>query len=798
METTHLSVPGLMSVRWRCLRTALLWLLLCTHILSMAKADEWMGWRGGIREGRSASPHSPLNLSDARNVIWKTPLPGVGHSSPIVTRDAVYVTTTWKAEPYPRLLTAFQWLLWLVLLSIAVPTFGCLLRWCVPEESHPTRLRNLFGLAGTGLLVMALVGLIFYGEAILNFNRAVERGWIAACLCGTLCLLLSSLYAASSRRAALAGGLSLLAFSGVLALTIPDRAHTVSADPHSDVSKLIYVVIALPALIGAARLVWSLSDARGQETAHESGGSSRGRLFLSLAVKGAVLLLPVFPVVFLVSLTGGSGEALDRTISVGMPYAPRLPVWLPLLSLGVLVLCLLARGKGKGSVRLNIGVVVTALVTALTGLLCGMEQLIVRVPYLEYLLGEVTFTPLLGTGATTLFMLLCIAAPTALLLPALRRRKPFPHVLPAMARVCAVLLTPLYFVYANALPRVPHLERGIVCLDRQTGNIRWFCGGVVAPTSKMHSDNSPATPTPVTDGERIFAYFGTPGLLCADTRGRRLWINRDLPYDSREGVASSPILCQNRVILLSESDAGGYLAAIDAKTGRFAWKTLRDKKRHSFAGNCRTPTVVTIAGREVVIVWGVEDVSGYDPATGRALWSHEVEGMGTGDNPVASATTEGRYLFLVGPYRTKCLELERLPGSGRFLVWNQETDEGAQCSTPVVTRGLLFAVSDNGSAYCLDAQNGKELWRKELEGQHYASVIAVGDRIYFFGTQGQTTVVAADRTFRLLAQNKVEGQIFATCAPVDGDLFLRTKTHLYCLRERNQPMRVSVSTYSRE
>jgi outer membrane protein assembly factor BamB len=784
------SFPAAMSGRWRYRLLASLCLFLGTLAFA-AQAEEWPGWRGGIREGRSASPHGPLDLSAERNVVWKTSLPGAGHSSPIVTQDAVYVTTTWNAETDPRVLTVFRSLLWLTLLLIAVPTFGFLLRRCVPEEGSRIGVRVLLGLAGTGLLVILLCGLIFYGEGILNFNRAVERGWIAACLCGTHCLLLSSLYAASSRRAGLVGGLSLLAFASVLALTIPDRAHTVAADPLSDVSKLIYVTIAIPALVGLARLFWRCPDVRRQAGKNGQETSAPRCFLLWRIVQGAVLLLPFLLVAFLLHLAAASGESLDRTISVGTPYAPRLPVWTPILPLLLLALLLLARWRRGDSFWLNSGVVVSALMMALTGLLSGAEQLVVRVPYIAYLLGEITFTPLLGGTALTLFVVACIAAPTALLLHALhRRRLSPPPVLPGIVRVAAVLLIPLYFVYANALSRVPHMERGIVCLDRQSGGIRWFCGGVVAPNSVMHGDNSPATPTPVTDGERIYAYFGTPGLLCADTRGRRLWINRELPYSSREGVASSPILCQGKVLVLSESDAGGYLTAIDGKTGQIAWRTPRDKKRHSFAGNCRTPTVATIAGKEVIVVWGYEDISGYDPATGRALWSHAIEDVGTGGNPVASATTDGSHLFLVGPYEAMCLDMERLAHSDTFLLWRQETDEGAQCSTPVVANGLLFAVSDNGSAYCLEARTGKELWRKELEEQHYASVIAVGDRIYFCGTQGRTTVTAADRTFRLLAQNTLDGQMFATFAPVDGDLFLRTRTHLLCLRERNPAMTI--------
>jgi outer membrane protein assembly factor BamB len=783
MLTFRLSFLSCASALFRRRLIAVLWLLLGAASLATAKAEEWPGWRGGIREGGSVSPYGPLHWSAEQNVAWKTRLPGEGHSSPIVTGEAVYVTAAWNAETDPRVLSVFRCLLWCVLLLVTVPTFDFLLRRCASEDRSRLPIGTLFGLAGTGLLVMALCGLVFYGEALLAFSRAVERGWIAACLCGVFCLTLSSLYAASARRAALAGGLALLAFAVVLARTIPDRAHTVAAAPWSDVSQLIYMVIALPALVGAALLSQGLSRVRQRHNDPAAEVSESRRSPVPRLLAGTVLLLALFAAAILIHLVTGQGEAIERTISVGAPYTPRLPVWAPLPPLLALSLLLLARRKRGGSAWVNSGVVVSAVLTAPAGLLTGADRLIAHMPYLAYLLGEPDFTPLLGKGAVVLFAVVSVLALTIGLLRTARGHRPLPRALPVVARIAACLLTPLYFVYANALPRGPRLERGIVCVERQSGGVRWRCGGVVAPGGVMHSDNSPATPTPATDGKRVYAYFGAPGLLCADIRGRRLWVNRDLPYASREGVASSPLLCQGRVIVLSESDAGGYLAAVAGETGRLLWRTPRHKRRHSFAGNCRTPTVLTIAGRPVVIVWGYEDVSGYDPVTGRELWTHAVEEVGTGGNPVASAASDGRHLFLVGPYQAMCLDAERLGGSGSFLLWRQETDDGPQCSTPVVRNGLLFAVSDNGSACCLDARTGKELWRRELEAQHYASVIAIGDRIYFCGTQGRTTVVACHRTFRLLAQNDLKERTFATPAPVDGALYLRTRTHLYCLRE---------------
>jgi outer membrane protein assembly factor BamB len=720
-------------------------------------------------------------------VVWKTSIPGEGHSSPIVTSDAVYVTTARRAEANARLLIAVQISLWLALLLVAAPAILLLNRRCAAEEQEGAGFWPLTSLTGLGLAVSLLYGLVFYGEELLDFGRAVERGWIAAGLCGMLCLTICGLSRPPGSRATLLGGLSWLGFAAILAFSIPDRPHTIETAPFSDVSVLIYLVIALPAITGTALLTRCLPNIRTPDFTSPEGAASSGSLSMPLTARGLVALLAASWLGVLVKLIAAQRHATETTVSVGTPYQPMLRWWDVLIPAGVLLLFRLARRNASAVRWANLGMVTSAVLLGVIGVLALAEQLIARVPYLSYLLGTPHFTPLLGRRAVALFAAACVLVLLGGLWSAAcgheSRSRSQGTRLPGILRAAASALTLLYFVYAIYLPKGPRLEKAVVSVDRKTGVIRWISGGLIAPRGVMHSENSPATPTPVTDGERVYAYFGTPGLLGVDVRGRRIWINDQLPFESREGVASSPILCQDKVIVLSESDTGGYLAAVDGRTGKLIWRTMRGKKRHSFAGNCRTPCVQRFAGRKVIVVWGYEDLSGYDPVTGRELWSHAIEDLGTGGNPVASAVSDRRHLFLVGPQKTMCLENERLASSGTAIQWQQDTDDGAQCSSPVVKNGLFFAVSDNGYAYCLDAHTGQPLWSKDLQEQHYASVTAIGNRIYFCSTRGCTTIVACDRRYRLLARSDLGEQTYASFAPVDGDLFIRTKHHLYCLRE---------------
>ena len=763
-------------------RAVLLSLLLLTVRLPMAHAEEWTEWRGGNHQGRDLHSAPLLHWSPSQNVAWKTPLPGKGYSSPIVTQNAVYVSAAWDADTDLRSRLAVQSVIALTLLCLVIPLCIALVRRCRTQNSAAPRLAELFRLAGYAAMAVLLCLLVFYGESVLDFGRAVERGWIAACLCGVLSLRLSVFGSASYSRARLVSGLTLLAFTVLLGFTIPDRTHTIAADPHSDVSVLIFLTIALPLLVGISLISRFINAVLVRKKENNTETLSRRVRGLASHLKGLPFLLSFAALFVLFRLIRKQQEGTETTISVGVAYTPHLPVWAVVAPCILLTVSLLWCWRRGGSGGNNLSIVILSVCSLLTSGFFLIERLIVYVPYLVYLLGQPAITPLLGKNAVIGFVLLFGIAVIGVGIGKRNLSQLDAAALLVPLRLAAFVLPLVYLGYAVFLPKEPRLERGIICVDRKTGVIRWKSSGLFAPGETMHSDNSPATPTPATDGERIYAWFGTPGLMCADTQGKRLWLNTELPYKTREGVASSPILCQGKVIILSESDAGNYLAAIDAYTGKTAWRTVRAKKQHSFAGNCRTPNVVRIAGQEQIVVWGYEDVSGYDPKTGHELWSHRVEETGTGGNPVASAVVEGNSLFLVGPYQTSCLALTRLAGSGKFLRWKRETDDGAQCSSPVITNGLLFAVSDNGSAYCLDARTSKELWRKDLDQQHYASVVAVGNAVYFCGTQGQTTVVACDRTFRLLAQNDLAEPTYASFAPVDGTLFVRTRENLFCLR----------------
>lgn len=243
-----------------------------------------------------------------------------------------------------------------------------------------------------------------------------------------------------------------------------------------------------------------------------------------------------------------------------------------------------------------------------------------------------------------------------------------------------------------------------VCLDRATGRILWQKEMSAAKIEPFHRIGSPAASTPCTDGERVVFYFGSAGLLCLDFSGKELW-RSPLPIPVNDfGTGTSPILVDGKVILLRDQDVGSFLLALDARTGKPAWKTERPGL---FRGHS-TPFLWRHEGRQEIIVTGSVWLKSYDPATGRELWSS------TGLSRVAnaSATAGDGLLFAsswnIGADATGRLEL---PSFDEFAKANDKSSDGA-LSEQEFPNGLL-----RGRFTQLDIDKDGRVTRAEWEAQ---------------------------------------------------------------------------------
>ncbi len=361
----------------------------------------------------------------------------------------------------------------------------------------------------------------------------------------------------------------------------------------------------------------------------------------------------------------------------------------------------------------------------------------------------------------------------------------------AMAVLVAAVLQ---FVLFNALVPRTALLRSVICLDRTTGEIRWQNPVFQAPGGQKHRINSYATPTPATDGKHLVVDFGM-GLACLDLDGNLLWKKEEPKYNTylRYGAADSPILFENLVIYsfmpewqgtlegIDQMIASGHLTALDKETGKVVWQVRPPGGFDSYD----TPHLTRIGDRPALLLATCERALAYEVRTGRLIWSCKIPLT----QCVPSIVSDDKRAYVLGgTHGPKGAFAINLQGEGDVtetnIVWQLKRGI-PQCPSPVLYGGLLYFVSDGGVATCLEADTGKQVWKKRLGGRHLASLVAGDDKVYFFAVSGQTRIIRAGRNYEELASCTIGEELLASPAISRGEIFLRGSTYLYCISQGN-------------
>lgn len=299
----------------------------------------------------------------------------------------------------------------------------------------------------------------------------------------------------------------------------------------------------------------------------------------------------------------------------------------------------------------------------------------------------------------------------------------------------------------------------------------------------IHATNTYASPTPATDGQRLYCHFGSLGTLALDlASGRVAWRER-FRVDDITGPGSSPVLWRDKLILPCDGADQQFVVALDKLTGQIAWKSprpkidLEGKHRRAFS----TPLMVEFAGREQLIVPGAQWVCSYDPATGDELWRVN---FGDGHATIPRPVYRDGLVYVCTGYMKPKLWAIRVDGRGdvsqSHVAWRY-TKQVPEISSPIVVGDELYFVSTPGVATCLDARTGRVHWQERLGGNFAASPIAAEGRILFTSQEGVTTALAASREFRLLARNQLIGQTMASPAIAGEAILIRAERMLYCV-----------------
>lgn len=319
----------------------------------------------------------------------------------------------------------------------------------------------------------------------------------------------------------------------------------------------------------------------------------------------------------------------------------------------------------------------------------------------------------------------------------------------------------------------------VLSLDRATGRVLWRKEVPAARIEDLHSTNAPASPTPVTDGQRVYVYFGSFGLLAFDLEGRKLWEKPLGPFPNDWGSASSPILYGDLLLLNCDTDSEDFLLAVDKATGRTVWKTSRSDVARSWT----TPVIWSGSAGDQIVVSGSGQVKGYDPRDGRELWV--VDGLTTWVTP--TPVTAHGLLFVAsnGPGGNVVMAIKpggRGNATASHVAWRYDRS-APYSSSPVVLGDNLYLIKNGGVMTSLDARSGRVVWQERLQarGAYYASLIAGEGRLYAFSEDGEATVVEAGNSFKVVGTGAVRERTMATPAISGGRLYIRSDASLFAI-----------------
>ncbi|MFP6905060.1 MAG: PQQ-binding-like beta-propeller repeat protein [Verrucomicrobiota bacterium] len=344
-------------------------------------------------------------------------------------------------------------------------------------------------------------------------------------------------------------------------------------------------------------------------------------------------------------------------------------------------------------------------------------------------------------------------------------------------------------------------EMSGMCIDRASGKILFdrviFTNEKVEGLGGAAKVNAYGSPSPAIEAGRVYLNWGSYGTTCMDTRTREeIWQRRDLPCQHFRGPGSSLVIYRHLLILTMDGVDVQYITALDKMTGKTVWKTDRTTDYHDLdsqgkpraGGDFRkaysTPLIFPVNGTDILFSSAAKAAYAYEPLTGKEIWQINFTGFSGASRPVADTER----VYMNSGYGKPDLYGVRHGGSGNctksHIVWKQ-TKGMPKRSSPLLIDGLLYVVSDEGVATCVEAATGEVVWQDRMRAKFSGSPIFAEGRIYCFAENGSSWILKPGRTFEVIAENKLDTGCMASPLAIDDMLIIRTKSHLYGIKEKS-------------
>jgi len=332
----------------------------------------------------------------------------------------------------------------------------------------------------------------------------------------------------------------------------------------------------------------------------------------------------------------------------------------------------------------------------------------------------------------------------------------------------------------------------LTCFDLKTGKELWKqAAHNGSPGIKKHVGSTYACETPVTDGTRVFAYFGMTGIYCYDLDGKLLW-QKDLgAFKTLNGwgTGSSPVVYKDILYVQVDNEESSFMVALDAATGNEKWKVNRDEKT-----NYSTPVIWNNKFRTELVTTG-KSVRSYDPATGNLNWQLNM----AGEMAIPSPVYDSEHIYVGnagGPGKKGMLYSIKAGAKGDItpadsgLVSNgvdwTVKNSGISNPSPLLYKGLLYLLGARGGEFtCMNAATGEQVYKEKIEkvGACWSSPWAYNDKIYFYDEKGVTQVIQTGKEFKVFSQNKLDDKFWSSVAITKDAYIFRGVKKLFCVRK---------------